>query len=1482
MANDSQSWSFWIDRGGTFTDVVARDPQGQLHIRKLLSDNPEHYQDAPIQAIRELLKQPEGPLPASAIEAIKMGTTVATNALLERQGEAVCLIITEGFRDLLEIGTQNRPDIFALHIEKPKPLVAASVEVDARHSAEGELLQGLRRKPLERALKELVERGFKSCAVVLIHSYLKPELELSVRDIARAAGFEHISLSHEVSGEIKMVSRGDTATVDAYLTPILRRYVERVQSQLAGDVALRFMQSHGGLVDARCFSGKDAILSGPAGGVVACAEVARRSGFERVIGFDMGGTSTDVCRYAGDFERVFETVTAGVRVQSPMLQIKTVAAGGGSLLSLRDGRFQVGPESAGANPGPVCYRRQGQLAVTDANAVLGRIQAEFFPACFGPEADQRLDVEAARVAFEQLGQELEGQTGERWSVEQIAAGFLRIANDNMVKPIRELSIARGYDVRDHALLCFGGAAPQHACAIADALDIQSVLIPTHAGVLSAYGMGLADIIHNESRAILKALAPGCQQVLEGARAALIEKAAAHFEKQGLKWTEVRHKCSVDLRVVGVDESINCPCPSLTPTDIRTTFEQLHKQRYGFVVDGAELELVTLRLESTAHSPKDPGANERLKPQQWGPEAACATVSCGFYASSGVERLETPVYRRDDMPAGTEIKGPALIVDAISTTVLDPHWCAHIDASRTLVLSRSQKTIDSKPAGNDQIERDPVRLELFNNVFMSIAEQMGVTLQRVSHSTNVKERLDFSCALFDHTGQLIANAPHIPVHLGAMGESVQAVVDKWRSNMQPGDVFVTNDPYNGGSHLPDVTVVSPIFNDSEECLFFVANRGHHSDIGGITPGSMPPFSKTIDEEGIRLQNLRLVSAGQLLEDELVAALRAGEHPARNIKERLSDLRAQLAANKLGERLLRDLVAQQGAAVVQAYMGYIRDNAAEAMRAVLASLPQGRYEFTDHLDDGARVHLLLSLEGSRATLDFRGSSGQLSSNLNAPKAVVKAATLYAFRTLFDRAVPLNAGCLEPLEILVEPGSMLDPQAPAAVVGGNVETSQRLVDVIYGALRVVAASQGTMNNLTFGHQDFGYYETICGGTGAGFGFDGCDAVHSHMTNTRITDPEVLETRYPVRLRRFDKRQGSGGRGVWSGGEGVVRELEFLEPVTVSVLSERRAIRPYGLNGAGAGARGRNSLMRDGAVLELPGKFQGLLQRHDRLRLETPGGGAYNPSAQQWAEMSPARARRLFREGRASQPTAAMCAGFVQANLVILPAAFADDFEAFCQANAQACPLLERSQPGRRSLSKLAQGLDLARDLPKYRSLRRVEGRLEEAYHTDLAELWQDDWVSFLLGCSFSFEDQLMAHGFVPRHVELGCNVPMYRTNRMTVAKGPFSGPLVVSMRPFREQDVAAVTALTQELTLAHGAPVQVGEPEALGIADLADPDYGDAVPLREGEQPVFWACGVTSQEALESSLSQGLSRVFSHAPGHMLISDWPTQSLLGKHKA
>ena len=1197
-------WQFWIDRGGTFTDVVAKRPDGATETRKLLSQNPERYSDAAIQGIRDCLGlKPGERIPSEAIRAVKMGTTVATNALLERQGDRTVLAITRGFGDALRIGYQNRPKLFERRIVLPELLYERVVEIDERIDAGGQVLTPLDEDGARAGLRAAFDDGIRSIAVVFMHGYRHTAHERRVAEIAREIGFTQVSTSHRTSPLMKLVSRGDTTVVDAYLSPILRRYVDGVADEL-GDVRLMFMQSNGGLTDARLFQGKDSILSGPAGGVVGMVRTAEIAGFGRVIGFDMGGTSTDVSHYDGEYERAFETQVAGVRMRAPMMRIHTVAAGGGSILHFDGARFRVGPESAGADPGPACYRRGGPLAVTDCNVMLGRIQPRFFPRVFGPNADQPLDAEVVERRFAALAAEIAAATGERKNPEQVAAGFLTIAVENMANAIKQISVQRGYDVTEYTLNSFGGAAGQHACLVADSLGMTTVLVHPYAGVLSAYGMGLADIRAMREQSVELTLEPQVLDDLAARLGALGADAQAEIEGQGVEAGNITVLAKAHLRYQGTDTALLVAFagPTLTGQDEMTAaFEDLHTQRFGFTMPGRALIVEAISAEAIGVTEKiiDP---ERQAPADRPAPVALDTVESGF----GGARRPTPVYDRDDLAPGDAIDGPAIIIDANATTVVEPGWRAETTVRDHLVLRRVVERPKAEAVGT---RADPVMLEVFNNLFMSIAEQMGATLANTAYSVNIKERLDFSCAVFDRDGHLIANAPHMPVHLGSMGESIETVIRERRGTMKPGDVYVLNAPYNGGTHLPDITVITPVFDAAgAEILFFVGSRGHHADIGGITPGSMPPDSRTVDEEGVLIDNEVLVEGGRFREAEMVALLTGGRWPARNPEQNLADLRAQIAATEKGVQELRKMVEHFGLDVVWAYMGHVQDNAEEQVRRVLDVLKDGSFAY--EMDDGAQIRVAISIDGRgrTATIDFTGTSAQRDNNFNAPSAVCKAAVVYVFRTLVDDDIPLNAGCLKPLRIVNPEGSMLNPRYPAAVVAGNVETSQCITDTLYGALGTMAASQGTMNNFTFGNERHQYYETICGGSGAGPDFDGTDAVHTHMTNSRLTDPEVLEWRFPVLVREFAIRRGSGGRGRHRGGDGVVRRIRFLEPMTAAILSGHRRIPPYGLAGGEAGKPGRNAVERtDGSVEELAGTDRTEMNPGDVFVIETPGGGGY-----------------------------------------------------------------------------------------------------------------------------------------------------------------------------------------------------------------------------------------------------------------------------------
>jgi len=1200
-----QEWQFWIDRGGTFTDVVARSPEGLVSTRKLLSESPECYRDAALQGIRECLGIAAGePIPSEQIDAVKMGTTVATNALLERKGERTLLVVTRGFGDGLRIAYQNRPDIFALNIQLPEMLYEDVVEVDERVGAQGEVVRPLDQDGARASLQRAYDEGLRSVAIVLMHSYRFAQHEVALATLAREIGFSQVSASHEVSALMRFVSRGDTTVVDAYLSPILRRYVDQVGAEL-GDARLLFMQSNGGLVDSRRFQGKDSILSGPAGGVVGGVAASAEEGFRKIIGFDMGGTSTDVSHYAGDYERTYETQVAGVRIRVPMMHIHTIAAGGGSIIGLEGRRLKVGPGSAGANPGPRCYRRGGPLTVTDCNVMVGKIHPDYFPNVFGTGGDQPLDREAVTVAFEEFAQQVNQAGGTSHSAVDIAHGALQIAVDSMAGAIRRISVQRGYDLADYTLCCFGGAGAQHACMVADALDMKTVLVHQHAGVLSAYGMGLAQMRWLREQSVEQPLSAAALHEAEKICQALITQGGTELSEQGVDAAMQVDQRRAHIRYRGSDTALVVSWGSLT--EISARFEQAHRSQYGFVESGKEMviEAVSVEIIEANRVAASVGAADAAPASGTISTVDTLMLFTDNATKDGAQSCEATVLRKDALRRDQPVTGPAIILEPNSTIVVEPGWQAVLTAAGNLLLKRVVATTRTLEPG---VDVDPVRLEIFNNLFMSIAEQMGTILEKTSHSVNMKERLDFSCALFDGAGQLVANAPHVPVHLGSMGDSVQRVIDAFSATMAPGDVFVLNAPYGGGTHLPDITVVSPVFDDAGEVLFYVASRGHHADIGGATPGSMPPDSTSVEQEGVLINAMKLVSAGAFREDAMRALLTGGEYPARNPEQNIADLKAQVAANTAGASELNKIVDHYGLATVQAYMQHVQDNAEESVRQVIDVLHDG--EFSCEMDNGATIRVAIRIDHvqRKAQIDFSGTSPQQPDNLNAPVSVCKAAVLYVFRTLVDRDIPLNAGCLKPLEIIVPVGSLLNPEYPAAVVGGNVETSQCVVDVLYGALGVLAGSQGTMNNFTFGNDRWQYYETLCGGTGAGEGFDGASAVQTHMTNSRLTDPEVLEWRYPVLVEEFAIRAGSGGDGAHRGGNGAVRRLRFLEPMTAAILSNRRRVAPHGLMGGADGKRGRNRVERaSGEQTELAGCDRVEIQAGDVMVIETPGGGGF-----------------------------------------------------------------------------------------------------------------------------------------------------------------------------------------------------------------------------------------------------------------------------------
>ncbi len=1338
-------WDFWIDRGGTFTDVVARAPDGELHATKLLSENPGAYRDAAVEAIRRLLDVPSGaPIPAERIGAVKMGTTVATNALLERKGERTALLITRGFRDALRIGYQARPDIFAKKIVLPELLYARVDEISERVRADGTIEAALDEAAVRTMLEALLADGYRSLAIVFMHAWKYPAHEAQVAAMARGMGFTQVSVSHEVSPLVKLVGRGDTTVVDAYLTPILRRYVE----QVAGDLGvaavpspplrgrdgegghteastlylsplpdpppqggrektgprLMFMMSSGGLTAARLFQGKDAILSGPAGGVVGATETAKMAGFDRVIGFDMGGTSTDVAHFDGELERAFETEVAGVRMRAPMMRIHTVAAGGGSILFYEAGRFRVGPQSAGANPGPASYRRGGPLTVTDANVMVGKLPPKHFPAIFGEHRNEMLDAGAVRENFVAMAEAIGGGR----TVEEVADGFLAVAVENMANAIKKISVARGYDVTRYALSCFGGAGGQHACMIADRLGMETIHIHPHSGVLSAYGMGLADIRANRSRAVVVPLLPASEAQIESVRAGLATDVLRDLNDQGLSASDIEMSARVHVRYDGTDMAL--PVVFGPSEAMRAAFENEHRARFGFIYPGKPLVAEAVEVEGRGGGAAIVEPDLPLTKAE--PEAAEKTrfFSAGSWQNAAI-------YFRAALSPGQKFEGPALVIEPHQTIVVEPGWSAEVTAKNHIVLRRVTPRAMTHAIGTDA---DPVMLEVFNNLFMSIAEQMGVTLQNTAYSVNIKERLDFSCALFDSTGALVANAPHMPVHLGSMDRSVD-IVRRMNPEIAPGDVYALNAPYNGGTHLPDITVVTPVFEEGDvsdpsrlaslapqdegrgsgsegsphgevrvrsasleprgrgrKILFWVASRGHHADVGGTAPGSMTPRATTVDEEGVLIDNFLLVDRGEFREAALHTLLTDHPYPCRNPAQNIADLKAQIAANEKGAAEIRKTVKQFGLATVQAYMKHVRDNAAESVRRVIETLKDSAFEYPTDQGSVIKVRITVDKAKRSAKVDFTGTSEAQPNNFNAPAPVTRAAVLYSFRVMVEGNIPMNAGCLEPIEIVIPEGSMLAPQYPRAVVAGNVETSQHVTNALFGALGSLSSAQGSMNNLTFGNDQYQYYETICSGSPAGVfnsgeGFDGTDGVHTHMTNSRLTDPEVLEMRFPVLLEDFHIRRkpdewpagvergllplrekvsaertdegeasdrsvaanrrtpplpagsadhplpqgerassaaGSGGRGKWSAGSGTMRTLRFLEKMDCAILSSHRTIRPHGLLGGEPGELGATFVRRkDGRVEELRGADQTVLEAGDAVIVSTPTGGGYGP---------------------------------------------------------------------------------------------------------------------------------------------------------------------------------------------------------------------------------------------------------------------------------
>ncbi len=1183
------AWRFYVDRGGTFTDIVAESPEGALSSLKLLSQDPR-YDDAALEGIRRCLGLPANtPIPSERVAELRMGTTVATNALLERKGERVLLVTTRGLKDQLRIGYQNRPMLFALKIERPDMLYDEVLEADERVSAEGEVLQPLDEAKLRAGLDAARAHGFETCAILFMHGYRYPAHERRAAEIAVQAGFTQISTSYDTVPLMKFVSRGDTTVADAYLSPVLARYANRISRALGDNPRLFFMTSNGGLAAPEFFRGKDAIVSGPAGGVVGMAETGLEAGFDHTIGFDMGGTSTDVSRFDGVYDRVYETEVAGVRLRVPMMAIHTVAAGGGSILHYDGARFRVGPDSAGADPGPMCYRRGGPLTVTDANVMTGKLSPEYFPRLFGPNADAPLDDEAVRAGFAALAAEI-GRTPE-----DVADGFIRIAVENMANAIKRISVARGYDTRRYVLNCFGGAGGQHACLVADALGMKKIFIHPFSGLLSAYGMKLAGLRAMRQRAVGQTFDETLVPHLHKIADELGAEAVADIAAQG--GIAVDKKATAHIRYDGSDTTLAVPLGS--QTEMAEHFAAKHAQLFGFGFEGKKLIAESIEVEATdaaKHSSEDIARSARQSQRQ-------ILAPTRFY--SGGRWLKAAVHRTDSLEAGKSIDGPALLIEPHQTIVVEPGWKADITPARAVVLARA--TPKTTAATHTAAKIDPVLLEVFANLFMAIAEEMGATLQNTASSVNIKERLDFSCAIFDAEGGLVANAPHMPVHLGSMGDCVTAIVAKHGADMKPADFFVTNAPYDGGTHLPDVTVVAPVFVDGVR-RYFVASRGHQADIGGITPGSMPPFSSDISEEGALFDGIRMIRDGHFDEDAVRSVLGAGKYPARNPDQNIADLKAQAAACTRGSEELKRAVALYGADTVTAYMRHVQDNAEESVRKVIGALKDGAFAMP--MDSGTEIRVKVSVDrASRsARVDFTGTSLQQKTNLNAPRSVTKAAVLYVFRCLVESDIPMNAGCLKPIEIVIPDGTLLSPRPPGAVAGGNVETSQAVVDALFGALGVLAASQGTMNNLTFGNARHQYYETICGGAGAGAAFDGQSAIHTHMTNSRLTDPEILEARYPVLLEEFSIRQGSGGAGAHHGGDGTIRRIRFREAMTAAILSTRRETAPFGLEGGAPGAKGETKILRKtGETILLKGRDEIEVDAGDRIEIATPGGGGF-----------------------------------------------------------------------------------------------------------------------------------------------------------------------------------------------------------------------------------------------------------------------------------
>ena len=1200
--NTHNKWQFWIDRGGTFTDIIGRNPEGKISTHKLLSENPQQYSDAAIQGIRDILSlKSYDQIPIDKIDLIKMGTTVATNALLERNGERTLLAITKGFGDILRIGYQQRPNLFALDIKLPDMLYSEIEEIDERIDIHGNIIKKLDKSGTEVKLKKAFDNGYRSIAIVLLHGYRYKKHENQINLIAQKIGFEQISVSHQVIPLMKIVPRGDTTVIDAYLSPILRRYVNQFENALGTEKKdkgkLMFMQSNGGLTDAHFFQGKDAILSGPAGGVVGMVKTGEKAGFKKLIGFDMGGTSTDVCHYNGDYERTLETQIAGVRLRAPMMLINTVAAGGGSILHFDGSRYRVGPDSAGANPGPACYRNGGPLTVTDCNVMLGKLNPELFPKVFGKNANQQIDVNIVKEKFNVLAKEISNATKKSVSPIEVAEGFLSIAIECMANAIKKISVQRGYDVSKYTLSCFGGAGGQHACLVADSLGMKKIHLHQYAGVLSAYGIGLADsrtindlaIELNLNKDIIESLSIQFNNLKKQGREEMVA--------QNLNSEKLHYSSRIYLRYEGSDSALAVRFSEYQ--EIKSNFENIHKARFGFISPEKLLIVESIQVEVSCPSEHVESKNNKRTKRGNSSLARLNVVMNG-------DSNPTSFYHRNNISTHDKLIGPAVIIEDTSTIVIEPGWQASINNNFDLILERTEEKQRMSAIGTNV---DPIMLEIFNNLFMNVAEQMGTVLENTASSVNIKERLDFSCALFSPTGDLVANAPHVPVHLGSMSESIKTIIRENNETMMPGDAFLINAPYNGGTHLPDVTLIKPVYDEQEEeVIFYVATRGHHADIGGTVPGSTPAYSKHIKEEGILIDNFTLVSKGVFLEEEIYNLLSSGDFPARNIKQNIADLKAQVASAEKGAQELLGVIQNYGLKVVHAYMQHVQDNAEESVRRILDVISDS--SFTYKMDDGYQVSVAISVDKKKrsATIDFTGTSDQHPSNFNAPSAICHAAVLYVFRCLVDDNIPLNAGCLKPLKLIIPEHSMINPEYPAAVIAGNVETSQYIVDTLFGALGVVAASQGTMNNFTWGNDRIQNYETICGGSGASAEQNGCSAVHTHMTNSRLTDPEVLEWRFPVRLESFSIRNNSGGDGIHKGGDGVDRRIRFLESMTVNMIAGHRVVPPYGIKGGKPGAVGKNYVIhRDARITELGTKGQIEVVKDDVFVLKTPGGGGY-----------------------------------------------------------------------------------------------------------------------------------------------------------------------------------------------------------------------------------------------------------------------------------